>query len=252
MMNHCSSDALRGIALSDLHLFAHRSAGIECFDALRPQLASADLLVLNGDIFDFRWSTLTSLDVTADHAVEWLRALRSEYPACEIHYVRGNHDCPTFFTERLDELANSMERFRWHEYGVRIGTALFVHGDCTHRKMSPAGLRRFREEWDNDRQLGGWRTKAYVAVDRLGMTRFAHQHWFPRQATVERAMHYLDHASPQWRVHTRSCYFGHTHQPFSNHQHGNIQFHNTGSAIRGMGFNPMMFSVSTASIESLN
>jgi UDP-2,3-diacylglucosamine hydrolase len=183
MMNHCPSDAIRGIAVSDLHLFAHRSAGMEYFNTLRPQLASADLLVLNGDIFDFRWSTLPSLDVTADRAVEWLRSVRAAYPACEIHYVRGNHDCPAFFTDRLDQLANSMERFRWHEYGVRIGTALFVHGDCTHRKMNPAGLRRFREEWDNDRQHGGWRTKAYLAVDRLGVTRFAHQHWFPRKAT---------------------------------------------------------------------
>ena len=65
-------------------------------------------------------------------------------------------------------------------------------------------------------------------------------------------MHYLDHASPRWRTNSRDCYFGHTHQPFSNHQHGDIRFHNTGSAIRGMGFNPLAFSVPAAQIESLN
>lgn len=252
MMNRFQSDALRGVAVSDLHLFAHRSAGAEYFEALRPQLKSADFLVLNGDIFDFRWSTLPSLDVTVERAVAWLQDLRDAYPKCAIHYVLGNHDCPSFFRERLDSLARAPTRFQWHEYGVRIGTALFVHGDCTHRRMNPDGLRRFREEWDNDRRHGGWRTKAYVAVDRLGVTRFAHRHWFPRRTTVERAMHYLDHASPRWRANTRNFYFGHTHQPFSNHRHGDIHFHNTGSAIRGMGFNPLTFTVPTAEIEPLN
>lgn len=239
--------------MSDLHLFAYRSAGMEYFDALRAQLTSADVLVLNGDIFDFRWSTLPSSEITANRAVEWLQAVRDAYPSCALHYVLGNHDCPAFFRMRLDALAKTLERFQWHEYGVRIGTALFVHGDCTHRTMNPAGLRRFREDWDNDRQHGcGWRTKAYVAADRLGVTRAAHQLGFPRKTTVARVIHYLDHASPAWRSATRDFYFGHTHQPFSNHRHGDIRFHNTGSAIRGMGFNPLAFSTPAMPIEPVN
>ena len=127
-----------------------------------------------------------------------------------------------------------------------------MHGDCTHRRMGPADLRRFREDWDNDRQHGRWMTKAYVAVDRLGATRLAHQTFFPRRTTVERAMHYLDSACPDWRVDTHHCYFGHTHQPFSNFRHDGIQFHNTGSAIRGMGFNPLTFSRPEGLVSSLN
>jgi predicted MPP superfamily phosphohydrolase len=252
-MHQRQADPIRGMAVSDLHLFAHRSAGREYFGSLRSQLISADLLVLNGDIFDFRWSTLATPEITAHRAVEWLQAVRDVYPCCAIHYVLGNHDCPAFFRERLNALAKTLERFQWHEYGVRIGTALFVHGDCTHRRMNPAGLRKFRKEWDNDRHHGrGWRTRAYVAGDRLGVTRVAHQLGFPRGMTVARAMHYLDQASPAWRVNTRNVYFGHTHQPFSNHPHGDILFHNTGSAIRGMGFNPLAFSVPAMRIEPLN
>lgn len=252
MIHNFSSGGIRGIAVSDLHLFAHRSAGEEYLNSLRPQLASANALVLNGDIFDFRWSTLPSLEATAAGAIEWLGALHSAYPACEVHYVLGNHDCPAFFSERLDALATRLDRFHWHEFGVRIGTALFVHGDCTHRTMDQAALRRFREDWDNDRQHGRLMTKAYLAVDRLGITRAAHQCYFPRRMTVERAMHYLDNACPEWRTNTRDCYFGHTHQPFSAYQHGDIRFHNTGSAIRGMGFNPLGFHLSGAIAESLN
>ena len=60
MRNTRQSDAIRGMAVSDLHLFAYRSAGEEYFNSLRPQLNATDILVLNGDIFDFRWSTLPS------------------------------------------------------------------------------------------------------------------------------------------------------------------------------------------------
>jgi UDP-2,3-diacylglucosamine hydrolase len=252
MINNCPSHSVRGIAVSDLHLFARRSAGDEYLNSLRAELTSANILVLNGDIFDFRWSTLPSIEVTASRAMEWLQALHADYPTCEIHYVLGNHDCPAFFRERLEELAKSLDRFKWHEFGVRIGTALFVHGDCTHRMMDPAALRRFRNDWDNDRRHGRWMTKAYLAVDRLGITRAAHQYYFPRRTTVKRAMHYLDSAKPDWRINTLDCYFGHTHQPFSNYEHGDIRFHNTGSAIRGMGFNPLTFCLPGSTAESLN
>lgn len=252
MIDHFPSRVVRGMTVSDLHLFARRSAGEEYLDSLRSQLAVTNVLVLNGDIFDFRWSTLPSLEATATQAIAWLSALHAAYPTCEIHYVLGNHDCPAFFSARLDALAKRLDRFHWHEFGVRIGTALFVHGDCVHRIMDPAALQRFREDWDNDRQLGGWMTKAYLAVDHLGLTRAAHQCYFPRKITVKRAMHYLDYASPDWRTNTRDCYFGHTHQPFSDYQHGDIRFHNTGSAIRGMGFNPLTFHLPDAMTEPLN
>lgn len=252
MVDRLLSSPGRGIAVSDLHLFARRSAGEEYLRALQPQMASADVLVLNGDIFDFRWSTLSNLEITAARALSWLRALNAAYPKCEIHYVLGNHDCPAFFATQLEALARDVDRFHWHEFGVRLGTALFVHGDCTHRTMDPSGLRRFRADWDNDRQHGRWMTQAYLAVDRLGLTRTAHQCYFPKRTTVRRAMHYLDHAWPGWQEGTRDCYFGHTHQPFSAYQHRGIRFHNTGSAIRGMGFNPLAFQFSHAAAESLN
>ena len=104
MVDNFPSRSVRGLAVSDLHLFARRSAGEEYLHSLRSQLASTDVLVLNGDIFDFRWSTLPSVEATAARALEWLEALHAAYPSCTIHYVLGNHDCPTFFRARLDRL----------------------------------------------------------------------------------------------------------------------------------------------------
>ncbi|HUR57049.1 MAG TPA: metallophosphoesterase [Opitutaceae bacterium] len=247
-----SSAPLRGVVVSDLHLFAQRSAGADYFAALKPQLIAADVLVLNGDIFDFRWSTLPSVESTAVHALEWLAAASAALPACDIHYVLGNHDCPTFFQAKLAEFARGRPRLHCHPLGLRIGPAVFVHGDCAHRKMDPAGLRRYRAAWDNDRGHRPWQTRAYVAADRIGVTALTHRGWFPREKTVGRVTHYLDRAQPGWRERTGDCYFGHTHLPFSNHRSGTIRFHNTGSGIRGMGFNPVQFSVEREPFESLN
>jgi UDP-2,3-diacylglucosamine pyrophosphatase LpxH len=247
----------RGWVISDLHLFAHRlfahrSAGSDCFRALQPQLASAEILVLNGDIFDFRWSTLPDPAATAERALQWLRELRQTLPDCETHYVLGNHDCPAFFATQLAALTGWGARFHVHAFGVRLGSAIFVHGDCAHRRMDGDGLRRYRVDWDNDRCHGAARAKAYVAADRAGLTRLAHQIWFPRRRTVARVTHYLDRTFPKWREGTRDCYFGHTHLPFSDHREGELLFHNTGSGIRGMGFNPRAFSLNDAAVVSLS
>ena len=239
------------MVVSDLHLFAHRSAGAECFGSIRPRLAACDLLVLNGDIFDFRWSTLSDASATTRRALDWLRELGRSLPHTEIHYVVGNHDCPAFFRAELDGFAADRIGFHWHECGVRLGTALFVHGDCTHRRMSPAGLRRYRADWDNDHHHARWRAKAYVVADRLGVTQLVHEVWFPRKSTIARLSHFLDQASPSWRHEATDCYFGHTHLPFSYYGSEGIRFHNTGSGIRGMGFNPCAFRTAVTPFESL-
>ena len=65
----------RGVVVSDLHLFARRSRGSELLDSLAGQLAEADLLVLNGDTFDFRWIAPRDREQAFAAAVEKLHAL---------------------------------------------------------------------------------------------------------------------------------------------------------------------------------
>ena len=233
----------RGVVVSDLHLFARRSQAPHCIKSLHGPLTSATELVLNGDIVDFRWSTLRGVDATVAAAVNWLRELLSSFPQCQIHYVLGNHDCLSLFSERLAALASNQPRLQFHPYSVRLGSAIFLHGDCASGHVDPAGLQRYRNTWDNPRQSGALRTRAYIMADRLGITRFTHARSFPRRRTVERIVRYLDRTCPDWRRGIRDCYFGHTHLPFSNYHYNGVAFHNTGSAIRGMGFNPLVFPV---------
>ena|ERR1051326_9579416 len=69
----------RGIVLSDLHLFARRSRAADCLQSLRADLASADVVVLNGDRFDFRWRTLRDRRTTVAAAIDGLRTLVIEF-----------------------------------------------------------------------------------------------------------------------------------------------------------------------------
>ena len=235
-----------GIVISDLHLFARRSRGAARFDSLRRELRALDVLVLNGDIFDFRWSTLGDQKQTLPAAMNWLNALVRELPRCEIQFIVGNHDCPRTFLEELSRLAATCPRFHWHEHLLQVGPALFIHGDCAHRRMDHHGLSRFRRHWERDWCWNPAMATAYLCADHLGITRRVHEWHFPRRKTVERITFYLDNASPGWRARTRDCYFGHTHLPFANYEHGGVRFHNTGSAIHNLDFNPIAFEVSAA------
>lgn len=241
MSARADSMTRRGLVVSDLHLFARRSMGAERFAGLRARLAEADLLVLNGDIFDFRWSTLPDHAATIAASSRWLRQLAEDHPRCEIHYVLGNHDWFGSFREELQGLCAGLPRLRWHEERLRLGSCLFVHGDCTHYRMDAEGFRRYRQGWNHDRRRTRAETAAYRWVDRLGLTLRLHHWQFPRQQTVERLAHYLDSACPGWQAGLRDCYFGHTHLPFSDFTHGGIRFHNTGSGIAGQEFNPLPF-----------
>ena len=73
--------------------------------AVEDALDQADVLVLNGDIFDFRWSTLDDHHATVQAALAWLGDQLLKRPTQEIHFVLGNHDCLDPFVEALDVLA---------------------------------------------------------------------------------------------------------------------------------------------------
>ncbi len=233
----------RGVVISDLHLFAKRSRGSRRFDELRSGLRDVDLVVLNGDTFDFRWSTLESHAATESAALEWLGAVVRDHPSCDVHFVLGNHDCLHSFRDRLAGLAESLARLHVHERCVRLGTSLFLHGDCTHRRMDASGLADYRRSWEHDRQRSSLGAAMYELSDRLGLTDLVHRMHFPRERTVRRIAHYLDHVLPDWRESIRDCYFGHTHLSFADYIHEGVAFHNTGSGIRNMSFAPRYFEV---------
>ena len=125
----------RGLVISDLHLFSSRSEGFKLMDQLETKFADVDLLVLNGDIFDFKWSQLSSEGETITEAVIWLEKLIVNFSNLEIHYILGNHDCITKFTESLKKLSSKHKSLKIHGTQLQIDRFLFLHGECTNWKM---------------------------------------------------------------------------------------------------------------------
>lgn len=83
-------DMKSGLVLSDLHLFSPRSEGFERMAALWDEVTRAEVLVLNGDIFDFRWTCLPDEAATLTAALDWLHKLLDDFEGSAIHYVLGN------------------------------------------------------------------------------------------------------------------------------------------------------------------
>ena len=232
----------QGLVISDLHLFSRRSRAEELLAGIKAEIIGTDVLVLNGDVFDFRWSTLPDMQTTIDASLEWLDRLIALRPDKPVHYLLGNHDCITGFTDKLPGFAEAHPTFACHESFLRLGRNLFLHGDCANRRMEVEGHRRFRESWSRDKQRGPVGRTLYDVVDSLGVSRKVHDLWFPQRTTVRRVAHHLDFLMPGWREEIDHCYFGHTHLPFTRHVHETVMFHNTGSAIRDMAFQPLTFT----------
>jgi len=231
----------KGLVLSDLHLFAARSQGWSLLEKLHDEFPNLDLLVLNGDIFDFRWSTLPTQEETMKAGIAWLNKLVTRNPRCRIHYLLGNHDCLDAFQRQLKQFSVRHRRFQCHEYFLCLGNAVFLHGDCVNRRMNPGELSQYRAQWKKGDHFGPGLALLYKWVDRLGITRMIHHSVFCRSEVAARIAFYLDRAKPGWRKEIRHCYFGHTHLPFTGFEHEGIIFHNTGSACGNLGFLPISF-----------
>lgn len=231
----------QGLVVSDFHLFSRRSEGEELSDELDRRLEDCNALVLNGDTFDFRWSRFPHEETTIHAALDWLTQLMERNPEITLYYILGNHDCLTNFRADLDKLAQTRPQLLWREHRLQLSGNLFLHGDCANWKMNEAALARFRDSWSEDRPKGELHKKLYDLVDALGVCKFVHEKCFPAPVAVRRVAHHLDHVMEDWREQIDHCFFGHTHFPFTDHDFDGVRFHNTGSAIRGLGFQPLNF-----------
>jgi hypothetical protein len=238
MTNSCAellepaADTLRrGFVLSDLHLFTRRSVAAGWEREIARAAGEGDFLVLNGDIVDFRWSTLPTLGDTVDAALRWLDHWLVTYPDCRFYYVMGNHDGLDEFGRRLELLARLRPNLVWHPSAICLGSALFLHGDLplrlgrgrSLRGPLPGALGQHGQLADDCYQLATAARLPRAAV-RI----------HTRRRTVVKVERALQADPPYELGPVTDVYFGHTHLPFSGHRHNGLTFHNTGSAIRGM------------------
>lgn len=221
---------------SDLHLFAKRSRADEHLHAILAAAARADVFVLGGDIFDFRWSTLGSMDATVEAAICWLDLLVAHSPRCRFHYVLGNHDHHDVFVKRLDAWAAGTPNFCWDPFYFRMGNSVFLHGDVVDRKRNARRMAEVRDRRQHHRQKGNLENRLYDLAISAKVHAVTGRLKNRRRKVARRIAAYLEEIGHGPQTGVRHVYFGHTHRPMSGYRYGELAFHNGGAPIKGLDF----------------
>ena len=228
-----------GYVISDLHMFARWSRPSEYIERMGEAAAEADFFVLNGDIFDFRWSILPGVEATIDAAVDWLGGFAAAHRDCTVYYILGNHDAFEGLTRRLARFAGETENFEWRPAYLRMGGVLFTHGDLfwldgrnPFDRRVPATARRITP-------LIGW---VYHLIHTIQATRLVHTMW-PARRCARHMVKSLAGAEKELTRGITDVYCGHTHVAVSDFEYQGITFHNTGSGIRGLRCNMCKVSI---------
>lgn len=222
--------------VSDLHLFCRRSEAHRHMHDIHDAASKADVFVLNGDTFDFRWSCHGSSPETARKAISWLKKLTSRWPDCDFHFVLGNHDHVGIFIDELHELAERTSNLRWHPYYVKFGDTLFLHGDVANRRMTASDLECYRKTCLHEERRGELVNSIFDVAFRAGIHCAINKLAFPTNVVVERIRHYLDDIGEGEGSDTEVVFYGHTHSAVDNYEFGGQRFFNSGAPMPGLDF----------------
>ena len=228
---------------SDLHMFCRRSHAQLYMDAVCAAAREADIFVLNGDIIDIRWTTLPSERETVDDALAWLDDLTSCHPKCQFHYVIGNHDNVQIFLDALRPFAARRPNLYCHSQLLRLGNAVFLHGDVAHRAMSIEDFSHYRDHWLADQKRGEAVNFAYDLATLCRVPPLLHRLAFPTRVVVERIAAYLDIIGLGRAAGVEHVFFGHTHVPLQGYEYRGMRFYNGGAAMPGVHFDILRHDV---------
>lgn len=221
--------------VSDLHLFANRSDAHRYLEEIARAASQADLFVLGGDIFDFRWARIPILRAV-QMAGRWLSELAALCPNCQFHLVLGNHDYHQALIDRLEELDREVSNLAWHRYYVRLGDAVFLHGDVADKVMDARRLTEAREDWLDGRRRGPFLSALYDVVVMTRLHKPVPHLVYAKRIVVRRILKYLESIGEGPEAGVRNVYFGHTHRKLSNYHYRGLTFHNGGAPIKGVKF----------------
>jgi UDP-2,3-diacylglucosamine hydrolase len=234
--------AARGAFISDLHLLSKRSVGEQHWEQFRPELKKLDLLILGGDIFDFRWSVHGDLLTSLEQARQWLyRALEADR-RIRLIYMLGNHDCHPAMQQLLREVAEESERFCWSEHQLVLNQNIFLHGDILDAGLTFPDLHRYRSQFSQEhKEKSDLAHKMYDLVVASRIHSVPPQLFHYPSRVVRRLSKYLSTLDLGPEQGIEDVFFGHTHRPLTGFTYAGQRFFNSGSAVRHLPFVPCFF-----------
>ncbi len=221
--------------VSDLHLFSQRSHAEKHDDLLHDAAEKSDVFVLGGDIFDFKWSTLPTLDESISAAGCWLVDFATAHSNCQFHLLLGNHDHDLQFMGELQRVRREASNFAWDPYLLRMGEAVFLHGDVADHGGHEA-LENSRSRNPKHKRKGTTANLMYDMVMHSRLHVVVPMIVYPRRRVASRILSYLEQIGHGREDGTKHVYFGHTHRAMENYEHGGIYFHNGGAPMKGLDF----------------
>ena len=234
-----------GCFISDLHLLSTRSVGARLWQDFRGELLRCNLLVLGGDIFDFRWSRHEELSHSLSEVSNWLEDLLEHYPHLRVAYVLGNHDCLLASQSEFHHFSNTFAQFTWEEHQFGIGDQLFLHGDILDAGDNMTQLSLYRQRFVDDRRSRGrLANRLYDAVIATRLHRIPSQILHPPWLVARKLSRFLEGNESPLVNSAKRIYIGHTHLPFQAESFQQQTFFNAGSGIRHLEFAPCFFECS--------
>lgn len=230
-----------GFVFSDLHMFAHRSDAARLQAQIEQAVRKAKMVVLNGDIFDFKWSKFSSIAESVEEALLWLQKLCALNSNCTFYYLLGNHDAHPLFVKALAELCKVVPNLKYEEFHLVLGKNLFLHGDVCDLKENES-LEQHRQKFNPDRPLGPFSNLLYAIFMKLGLHKLVFL-IHTKKALAQKIIAYTARDQKLSQLNIENIYFGHTHIPMSNYKFNQFKFFNTGSAIRGLRFAALDFEL---------
>lgn len=248
------------LVLSDLH----RGAKISKYEgllreAMERAIDTADHIVLNGDIFElFYVPKKDSIQNAIERGLASLTAIALAYPEKQIHFVLGNHEnIPEFregrplealdpFWNGLNGLARMFKNFEWHPEAIRIGDALFFHGDLqvsnnTDKKRPQTSMREAESHKKQTALFEILEAPGQAVVDYLrrpkAMIKMTEKHLQEREEFGDFSYSEDGVIKPFTLDGVRHVFTGHTHVPFKNEpaKHSDRMHHNSGGMTKGRG-----------------
>ncbi len=231
----------KGVFVSDLHVFSGRSKGESLPSELQGTYPDSDLLVLGGDIFDFKWSALGESG-TLQAAEKWLLTLLEQWRG-EVVFLAGNHDCLPRFFGILSQISHRCERFTWHRHHLLLGDSVFLHGDVLDAGHDLSKLDSYRDKFHPMSSPSKLSRRAYGAIVAMRIHRMAPKLRHRELQTCQKLLGLL----PQlvnMPSKVRRVFFGHTHVAVAGREFKGVKFYNPGAAVRHITFKPIQFDVS--------
>jgi UDP-2,3-diacylglucosamine hydrolase len=220
--------AYHGLVVSDFHLFRRETSPEARLADIIARVQGKDFLVLNGDMFDFRWTGLPTVAETEDAALDWLKQLARCLEKVRILYVFGNNDCHTAYLGRLRRELAEFTLLQCFPAFAQIDDVFFCHGDIPvfFPFLSPYSriLRR-----DIKRKSETYQA-CFETLIQPWLRALTRKIFTPRRSARNIRRAFRNHPVP-FSTPIRRVYFGHIHVPFEDLTFGGLRFFNTGAHL---------------------